>query len=313
MRIGLALAQIGHFADGEQVRAMAVEAEQRGYDSLWALDRLLAPVSPRSAYPGNAEGLLPAGMAISLDPLMALATAASVTTTIRIGTNVLVAPWYRPVLLARSLASLDVVSGGRLDIGLGLGWSHDEYEAAGVPQRDLGARLEDVVDTLEALWQPGVEFVQHEGREHRVVPASVRPAPVQRPRPPIFLAASSPAGLDRVGRIADGWTPVGLDVATMAAMWQQVRATAVEHGRDPDELRLVVRANAHHTLVPLAEVRPTFHGSVDQIAADVRACDALGASDVILDLQSCTSCVEEYLDVADAIRSAAVLAGERAA
>lgn len=307
MRIGLALAQIGHFADAEQLRAMAVGAEQRGYASLWALDRLLTPVSPRSAYPGNPEGLLPAGMAVSLDPLMALAAAASVTSTIRVGTNILVAPWYQPVLLARSLASLDVLSGGRLEIGLGLGWSRDEYDAVGVPQRELGERLDDLIHTLDALWQPGAELVHHEGRDFHVVPSSFRPGPVQRPRPPITLAAYTPAGLSRVGRLADGWTPAGLDLATTAAMWEQVKVAAVEHGRDPDVLRLVVRANAHHTLVPLADGRPTFHGSVDQIAEDVRGAMEIGAADLILDLQSCTSGVEEYLDVADRIRAAAAV------
>ena len=110
MEIGLGIAQIGHFAGPDHVVAFAVGAEERGYASLWALDRLLAPVAPRSPYPGNPEGLLPAAMSVALDPLVTLATVAASTTRIRLGTNVLVAPWYRPALLARSLASLDVIS-----------------------------------------------------------------------------------------------------------------------------------------------------------------------------------------------------------
>ena len=170
MEIGLGIAQIGHFAGPDHVVAMAVGAEERGYASLWALDRLLAPVAPRSAYPGNPEGLLPAAMAVALDPLVTLATVAASTTTIRLGTNVLVAPWYRPALLARSLASLDVMSRGRLDVGLGLGWSADEYDAVGVPQRELASRQDDLLDALEALWRPGVEAVSYEGRDFRVAP-----------------------------------------------------------------------------------------------------------------------------------------------
>ena len=303
--IGLAVAQIGHFAHPDDVVAMAVGAEQRGYAALWALDRLLAPVAPRSAYPGNPEGLLPAAMTVALDPLITLATVAASTTTIRLGTNVLVAPWYRPALLARSLASLDVISRGRLDVGLGLGWSVDEYDGVGVPQRDLAARLEDLLDTLDALWRPGAEAVSYQGRDFRVVPSSFRPQPLQQPRPPILLAAYTPAGLARVGRRADGWTPAGLDMATTAAMWGMVVAEAEAAGRDPDQLSLVVRANVHHTLVPLGPGRPTYHGSIDQIAADVRGAFEIGARQVILDLQSTTSGVDEYLDVADAISVAA--------
>ena len=305
MEIGLAIAQIGHFADPDHVVAMAVGAEERGYASLWALDRLLAPVAPRSAYPGNPEGLLPAAMAVALDPLVTLATVAASTTTIRLGTNVLVAPWYRPALLARSLASLDVMSRGRLDVGLGLGWSADEYDAVGVPQRELASRQDDLLDALEALWRPGVEAVSYEGRDFRVAPSSFRPRPVQRPRPPILLAAYTPAGLERAGRRADGWTPAGLDLPTTAAMWGMVLAAAEAAGRDPDQLSMVVRANVHHSLVPLGADRPTYHGSVDQIAADVRGALEIGARQVILDLQSSTSEVEEYLDLADAITVAA--------
>jgi probable F420-dependent oxidoreductase len=305
MEIGLGIAQIGHFAGPDHVAAMAVGAEERGYAALWALDRLLAPVAPRSAYPGNPEGLLPAAMAVALDPLVTLATVAASTTTIRLGTNVLVAPWYRPALLARSLASLDVMSRGRLDVGLGLGWSADEYEAVGVPQRELASRQADLLDALEALWRPGADAVSYEGRDFRVAPSSFRPRPVQRPRPPILLAAYTPAGLARAGRRADGWTPTGLDIPTTAAMWAMVLAAAEAAGRDPDQLSMVVRANVHHSLVPLGADRPTYHGSVDQIAADVRGALEIGARQVILDLQSSTSEVEEYLDLADAITVAA--------
>jgi probable F420-dependent oxidoreductase len=305
MEIGLGIAQIGPFAGPDQLVAMAVGAEQRGYAALWALDRLLAPVAPRSAYPGNPEGLMPAAMATAMDPLVTLAAAASVTSTIRLGTNVLVAPWYRPALLARSLASLDVVSRGRLEIGLGLGWSLDEYEAVGVSPRGLGARQDDVLGTLEALWRPDAEAVGYDGIDFRIAPSSFCPRPVQRPRPRVLVAAYTPAGLERAGRRADGWTPAGLDLPTTAAMWGTVTAAAAAAGRDPVGLALVVRANVHHSRAPLGRDRPTFHGSVEQIADDVRGAFAVGASQVVLDLQTAVSDVEHYLDLADGITIAA--------
>jgi probable F420-dependent oxidoreductase len=304
MKIGLSLAQLGSFADRSSIEAMASGAEQRGYDSLWVIDRLLDPVAPRSQYPGSPDGSLPPEQRVALDPLVALAAAAAITTDVRLGTSVLVAPWYRPVLLARSLASLDVISRGRLDVGLGLGWSADEYAAAGVPQRELAARQEELLDVLEAVWSDDVAEITT--RHVDLAPSRIRPAPVQRPRPPILLAAYTPAGLERAGRRADGWTPAGLSIDATAAMWSVVTSAAVDAGRDPAELSLVVRANVHHTSRPLADDRPTFHGSVDQIAEDLRAASDIGAHEVVVDLQGTTGSVSEHLDLADAI----VAAGE---
>jgi probable F420-dependent oxidoreductase len=303
--LGLTLAQLGPFADPNSVETMAVAAETRGYGALWVIDRLLDPVAPRAQYPATPDGSLPEEQRIALDPLMTLAAAAAHTTRIRIGTNVLVAPWYRPVLLARSLASLDVLSRGRLDIGLGLGWSVDEYAAAGVPQRRLAARQEEVMDTLDALW--GEDPVSLTGQDFTVAPSNVRPKPVQRPRPPVLLAAFTPDGLERAGRRADGWTPSGLPLDVTASMWSVVISAAERAGRDPSQLSLVVRANIKHTARPIQGERPTYHGSIEQISGDVRGAFALGATQVIIDLQGTTTTVPEYLDLADAIVEAGEL------
>src|SRR5215213_6265956 len=290
--LGLTLAQLGPFADPTSVETMAVAAETRRYGALWVIDRLLDPVTPRAKYPATPDGSLPEEQRIALDPLMTLATAAAHTSHIRIGTNVLVAPWYRPVLLARSLASLDVLSRGRLDIGLGLGWSVDEYAAAGVPQRRLAARQEEVMDTLDALW--GEDPVSLTGQDFTVAPSNVRPKPVQRPRPPVLLAAFTPDGLERAGRRADGWTPSGLPLDVTASMWSVVTSAAERAGRDPSQLSLVVRANIKHTARPIQGERPTYHGSIEQISGEVRGAFALGATQVIIDLQGTTTTVPEY-------------------
>jgi probable F420-dependent oxidoreductase len=303
--LGLTLAQLGPFADPTSVETMAVAAEARGYGSLWVIDRLLDPVSPRAQYPATVDGSLPNEQRIALDPLITLATAAAHTGRIRIGTNVLVAPWYRPVLLARSLASLDVVSRGRLDIGLGLGWSVDEYAAAGVPQHRLADRQEELMDTLEALWAE--DPVSFTGHDFTVAPSGIRPKPVQRPRPPMLLAAYTTTGLERAGRRADGWTPSGLPLDLTASMWSVVTTAAEQAGRDPSALALVVRANIKHTARPIDGDRLTYHGSVEQIADDVQGAFAVGAHQVILDLQGTTSTVREYLDLADAIVNAGEL------
>lgn len=303
--LGLAFAQLGPFANPDSVRAMATEAEARGYTSLWVIDRLLDPVEPRTQYPATIDGSLPPEQKIALDPLVTLATTAALTTRIRIGTNVLVAPWYRPVVLARSLASLDVLSRGRLDIGLGLGWSADEYAAVGVAQRGLAARQEQLLDILDAVW--AADVVTYDDGDVRIAPSGIRPKPVQRPRPPVLLAAYTPPGLERAGRRADGWTPSGLSLPDTKSMWALVTSAAERAGRDPSTLLLVVRANIHHFDRPAGPGRPTYHGSVDQIAEDVRGAFALGARQVILDLQGTTRDVAAYLDLADAITTASDL------
>jgi probable F420-dependent oxidoreductase len=305
MRIGLGLPQLGALAEEDAIRVVAIEAERAGYDSLWAIDRLLSPIAPRSRYPGTPDGSLPPEQHRVLDPIGVLGLAAAVTDRVRLGTNVLVAPWYPPVLLARSLTTLDRLSHGRLDVGLGLGWSQDEYEAVGVPQRDLGARSDELLDVLDAVWTR--DIVEHHGRFVRIAPSTIEPKPFQS-RPPVLLAAFTPAGLDRVARRADGWIPVGIPADALVGMWAMVRQLAADHGRDPASLRLVVRANVHVTDVSLASDRAPFVGSIPQIAGDLDAARELGAHEVVVDLHADARRPEELLELADRITARALAA-----
>jgi probable F420-dependent oxidoreductase len=296
MDIGISIPQIGHLADPTAARTVAQAAEAAGFDSLWALDRLLAPVAPRSPYPVSADGALPEEVQRVLDPLGVLTLAAAVTERIRVGTNVLVAPWYPPVLLARSLTTLDLISGGRLTAGLGLGWSVDEYQAAGARRRDLGRRAEEILDVLQAVWCDDVVSVRTT-HEH-VAPSFIGPKPARPGGPEVLLAAYTPAGLDRVARRADGWTPAGVPLDAVPGMWAVVRQQAESYGRDPDALRLVVRANVTRSDRHLGDDRPDFVGTVDQIAGDVARARELGVDEVLLDLQTTVSRPDDLLDLA---------------
>lgn len=298
-RIGLALAQVGPFADPAMVIEMAARAESAGYESLWALDRLLAPVAPRTPYPAAPDGVLPVEQHRVLDPIVALTLAATATERIGLGTSVLVAPWYPPVLLARALTTIDLASRGRLTVGLGLGWSVDEYEAVGVPQRRLADHSEEILDVLDTVWRDDV--TSHRGERFHIAPSTVMPKPFQRPRPRLLLAAYTPSGLDRVARRADGWIPAGLPVEALAPMFAAVRDLAAGHGRDPDALELVVRANIKVTDRALGADRPAYWGSVDQVVTDLDATRATGATEIILDLQGCATTVDELFDLAFAV------------
>ncbi|MFF3748949.1 TIGR03619 family F420-dependent LLM class oxidoreductase [Streptomyces sp. NPDC002018] len=259
MRIGFTLPQIGALAHyPREVARFAQQAEQLGADSLWVGDRLLAPVNPTVGYGGG--DTIPAAFHALLDPFVLLSVAAVSTERVQIGTNVLNAPWYPPALLARSLTSIDLVSGGRLVLGFGVGWSPEEYVAAGVPMVERGARLDECLDALDAYWSQNP--VEYRGR-HWTVPATYADLkPVQRPRPPIYLGGYSPAAMGRAARRADGWLPVvrpgygtpwEFDAAQINGPVDQLRNRAVEHGRDPSQLDLVLR------------VYPTEEATVDQI------------------------------------------------
>lgn len=291
MDIGLALPQHGH--DRPTVTEVAVAAERAGFASLWTFDRLLSPRAPRSPYPASADGELPAWMERVVDPLLALTAAAAVTSTIRLGTSVLVAPWYPPLLLARSSASLDRLSGGRFTLGLGTGWSVDEYEAVGAPMASRGARLDETLDVLNAAWREPVVSITT-SREH-VAPSVIGLKP-RAGHVPLLLAAYTPPALDRVARRADGWIPAGIPVGAVAGMWQGLRRAAETYGRDPSALRLVVLANVTIT-DRLAGDRPEFVGSVDQVRDDVARCVDAGVDEVIVHVPTMTGPVGELVDV----------------
>jgi probable F420-dependent oxidoreductase len=304
VKIGISLPHVGPSATPDAIRQTAIGAELAGYDSVWVLDRVLVADRPHSAYPASTDGKVPEIFRSVLDPIGALTVAATVTERVRLGTSVLIAPLYPPVLLARALTTLDQVSDGRLDVGLGLGWSLDEYEAAGVEQRDLAARLEECLDVLDAAWGPNP--VSHNGPRVHIAPSEISPKPVQG-RPPVYLAAYTRAGLQRVARRADGWNPAGLPVELLAPMWAMVRDDAASVGRDPEQLRLVVRANIGLTDRPIDGERPAYFGSLEQVAEDLDATSATGAHEVVLGVYDGAETVEDLLAVYDGIVDAAGL------
>jgi probable F420-dependent oxidoreductase len=295
MRLGLGLPHLGPLATPHAIRSVAIAAEAAGIDSLWAMDRLLSPVTPRTfAYPGRSDGTLPAAQQTVIDPLVALTVAATVTETITVGTDVLVAPWYPPVLLARSLAAIDQVSAGRLVVGLGLGWSVDEFEAVGVPMTGRGQRIEEILDVLTAIW--GDDTIEIATTHERIAPSVMGAKPVQHPRPPILLGATSPAGLDRIARRADGWLPFGVDLDDIESRWSTVLGAAERHGRDPARLQLVVRADPRIDEYTAERRREPFTGSGGQVMGDIERLREIGATELILDFHATARSSDELVD-----------------
>lgn len=289
MRIGLNLPNYGPLANPDDIVAVSRAAEELGYDSLWTGDRILTAVHPSDRYPGG-DGTMPEQMNISIDPLQAMTFAAAVTSRVRLGTSTLNGPWYQPVLLARQLTTLDVLSGGRLDVGLGLGWSRDEYRAVGVPWQERGSRLDELLDVLEKIWAGGT--VSHEGEHHVVPESSIEPKPVQRPGPPILLAGFTPRAMSRVARRGDGWLAVGMPLPRLAALWSTITTEAEGYGRKP---RMVLRVNPRLSDSPAAPERVPGAGTIEQVAEYAHAAQP---DEVFVDLTLTTSSREQMLDVA---------------
>jgi probable F420-dependent oxidoreductase len=283
MRLGFCLPQHGSGAGPDELTAVAQRAESLGFESLWVSERLLWPVDPRTPYPASADGRLPEQARYQLDPIESLTFVAARTRTARLGTSVVNLPFHNPLVLARRFASLDVLSGGRACVGLGNGWSADEFEAAGVPSRGRGRRIDEALAVLKAVWT--TDPVEFAGEHFRIPRSFIQPKPVQKPHPPIYCAAFAPAAMRRVALEADGWNPAGLPVDAMGAMFQSMREMAERAGRDPAALSLVVRANVWIGERPLPDPRMIFTGDADQIAADIAATRDLAADEVLFDAQ----------------------------
>ncbi|GAA3513213.1 TIGR03619 family F420-dependent LLM class oxidoreductase [Actinocatenispora rupis] len=242
MRIGLSLPQYGPLCRAADVASFAREAEAMGYGSFWVGDRILTPVEPSDIYPGfTPEHPYPPEFTAFLDPLVVLSAAATVTTTARLGTSTLNAPWHSPLLLGRTLTSLDQLSGGRLDVGLGIGWMRDEYSSTNTSWERRGALLDEMLDALTAMWTS--DPVEHDGVTWRIPPSRLDLRPAQRPHPPVLLGGTGPAALRRVGRRAAGWLAVPVPTAVLGPMWDTIRAAADDAGRDPDTIRRELRIN----------------------------------------------------------------------
>jgi probable F420-dependent oxidoreductase len=279
MRFGFALPQVGSVATPDSLITVAKRAEDLGFDTVWVLDRILWPLNPRAPYPLG-DGSLPVQYKNVLDPVETLTFVAAQTNRIALATGVLNLPWYNPVLLARQLSSLDVLSGGRLRVGFGIGWSPDEYEAAGVTWENRGKRTDEAIKVLKTIWtRDPVEF---QGKFYRIAKSFIGPKPVQKPHPPIYMAAFAPSAVKRVATEADGWMPVGIPLADTAAMFDEIKKMAKDAGRDPAALELIISAGIEIHDKPIEKDRVEFTGSLEQIAEDFATAHKLGAAEIAI-------------------------------
>ncbi|PPK62207.1 TIGR03619 family F420-dependent LLM class oxidoreductase [Actinokineospora auranticolor] len=271
MEIGFAVPVSGSWATVDNLARVATRAEDLGYRSLWTMQRLL---SPPDANWGEAYRTV-------LDPVATLSFLAARTSRVRLGAAVLNMPFFAPALLAKQLATVDILSGGRLDAGLGIGWSDEEYAAVGADKARRGKRADEYLPLLRRFWTDDV--IEHEGEFYRVPPSRMDPKPVQPGGPPILLGAGAEAALRRAGRLADGWVSSSrADLTAIGDSVRTIREAAEQAGRDPNALRVVCRGAVR--VRPDAGDRRPLTGSVEQIRDDFGALAAQGVTEVFIDL-----------------------------
>jgi probable F420-dependent oxidoreductase len=272
MKIGFGAPVSGSWATPSNLAQIAHRADQLGYHSLWTFQRILSPVNASMGEPYRAVH----------DPILPLAYAAAVTSRIRLSIAVVNMPFVPPVVLAKQLTTLDILSGGRVDAGLGNGWSDPEFTATGATKRNQGRRAEEFIAVLKRAWTD--EVVAYEGSFYHVPPTRMDPKPVQRPHPPILLGGSVEPALRRAGRLCDGWVSSSrTDPRRLGETVAVIKAAAERAGQDPAALRLICRAAVRVRPAGSPERGP-WTGTVDQIRADFDEVAGQGITELFVDL-----------------------------
>jgi probable F420-dependent oxidoreductase len=292
MKVGVFLPQVGEYATKENILYIAKEAENEGIDSLWVLDRLLWPMHPQTPYGGSPDGILPVEFQNVFDPLTVLTYVAGFTKRILLGTSIIDMLFESPVLLAKRIATLDILSDGRTIVGLGIGWSKDEYEVSGVPYKDKGSRADEYLQVLRKIWTD--EIVEFKGQFYNIPASKIGPKPLQEPHPPILLGGFSPKTFSRILNYANGW--IGVAGFGPLEQLEQVINSLKENARkidkDPSNIGIYLGSypNVLESPVSSNEERSPMTGTIDQIGSDIEQIKTMGTNHIFFGYMSSSIC-----------------------
>jgi probable F420-dependent oxidoreductase len=280
-------------AGPEQLRSVAQRAEDLGYDHVWVSDHIVLPKKVDSFYPYAADGVATFRPDEPYyEPLAALNFIAGCTQRIRLGTHVLIIPYRNPVLTAKILSTLDVLSGGRLILGAGVGWMEEEFQALGLDTyKERGAVTDEYLQIYKELWTK--EDPSFDGKYYQISDIGFEPKPVQKPHPPIWIGGHTGPAIRRAAKYGDGWMPIGLrppailEPEELAGKIARLRKLTVEAGRPEDAVSLTFSTGIVFD-DSAGNSREMMHGRPEQIAADLRQYQDLGVSNFIINFQGGT-------------------------
>jgi len=281
MKLGICLPHYGRPIEIGRMLEVARRAEDRGLDSVWVTDHVIVPEQANVIYREH-----------MLDPLAVLPWLAGVTSRVALGTSVVILPYRSPIPVAKLLASVDVLSGGRLIVGAAIGWLEGEFDALGVPFKERASRSDEALELFRTLWTQ--EHPKIQTKRHRVQDVVFSPMPLQKPRPPLYVGGSSDGALRRVARLGDGWHASGTNPETFRQGADTVRRYWKEAGREGSpyfSLRIPILIDGVHKAavdMSLIRGRHTLNGSPALIAEELRGFEALGCGHVALEVSYST-------------------------
>src|SRR6476661_8469431 len=290
MRYGFYLPTRGPTATRDGILALAREGERLGLHSAMIADHIVFPVESESPYTYTLDGKHP-GTGDALETFSILGVVAGATEKLRLVTSVLVLPYRNPVLTAKMVASLDVLSGGRVTLGVGVGWLKEEFEALDSPDfNKRGAVTDEWIAIFKQLWtQSPASFT---GQHYKYSDIRAEPFPLQKPHPPIWIGGHSRAALRRAARHGDGWHPVGAVAASplppqeMRAHLETLKRLTEAEGRDFLALTISYKAPLYDTGIPSPDgSRRPFSGEADEIAEDIGTFAGIGVHELIFDFR----------------------------
>ena len=303
MKYGFTLPGRGHLATPERLGIIARKGEEFGFDTLLTGDHILVPKNISSVYPYTEGGEFPGSASgESMEQITLLSYIAGQTSKIRLVTSVLIVPHRNPLIAAKSLATLDLLSGGRLVVGVGVGWMREEFQALGLPPfEERGAVTDEYIRAFKVLWTEDDPHFQ--GKYISFDDISFLPKPVQKPHPPIWVGGESRPALRRTAELADGWYPLGSNPTFPMGTPEQLKAGlerlagyAERFGRDPSTIETIYRTHQFELLKQAAGPdRLPFVGDADQIAGDIRQYQDMGVTSMIWDFLRQTDDLDSML------------------
>jgi probable F420-dependent oxidoreductase len=237
MKFGLMPVNAGPYSEPGLFEALVRTAEEVGIESIWAIEHVVVPLGYQSRYPFTRDGRMPMPDDAPIgDPLLQLAYAASLTRNLRLGTAVIILPQRHPAYVAKEVATLDRLSGGRVILGVGIGWLREEFKVVGVPFSERANRAEESIRAIRSLW--GEKPEPFEGDYYRWTPVESHPKPVQQPGVPILVGGHAEAAGRRAARVGDGFFPAWGDFEELAAWIGAMRDECAKMGRNPSEVEI---------------------------------------------------------------------------